>query len=180
MKKKLGPQTLLYPLPATLIGSLINEKPNFMTAAWCSICSHKPPSICVAIHKSRYTLEGIKENQTFSVNIPNRRLVEKVDFCGTHTGRKEDKSRIFKVFYGRLKTAPMIEDCPLSIECKLRKIFEIDSHVIVIGEIVETYIDEECITEGKPDPKKIDPIVYLTSVRKYATLGEYIADAFKK
>ena len=65
-KIKLGPQTLLYPMPAVLIGANVNEKPNLMTAAWCGIASHEPPAVAVAVRKNRYTLEGIKKNETFS------------------------------------------------------------------------------------------------------------------
>ena len=177
-KKSLGPQTLLYPMPAVLVGSLVEGKPNFMTAAWCGIAAHKPPAICVAIHKSRYTLKGINENETFSINIPNRNIVEKVDFCGTHTGLKHDKSKIFNVFYGNLKTAPLAEECPVNLECKLINSLDVGSHMLVVGEIIDTFINEDCLVEGKPDPKRIDPLIYATSARKYCVLGDYIADAF--
>jgi len=177
-KSKLGPQTLLYPMPAVLVGSLVKGKPNFMTAAWCAIAAHKPPTISVAIHKSRYTLKGINEDKSFSINIPNRKLVEEVDFCGLYTGAKHDKSEIFNVFYGTLKTAPLIEECPINLECKLTNSLDVGSHIIVVGEIIETFVNNDCLSKGKPDPRKIDPIMYITSVRKYCVLGDYIADAF--
>ena len=69
-KTKLGPQTLLFPMPATLVGATVRGKPNFMTAAWCAIAAAKPPSIAVGINKTRYTLEGIREHGTFSINVP--------------------------------------------------------------------------------------------------------------
>ena len=178
MKRKLGAKTLLYPMPAVLIGSIVEEKPNFMTAAWCGIAAQNPPSIAVAIQKSRHTLKGIEEKACFSVNVPNSSLVKKVDFCGTHSGAKYDKSGVFKVFFGELKDAPMVEECPVNLECRLVKSVDIGSHVLIIGEIVETFVDEACLKEGKPDPKKIDPLIYATGVRKYAVLGDYIADAF--
>ena len=65
-KTKLGPQTLLYPMPAVLVGSIVDEKPNFMTAAWCGIACKKRPAISVAIRNSRYTLKGIEEKRSFS------------------------------------------------------------------------------------------------------------------
>lgn len=58
-KKKLGPETLLYPMPAVLVGAMVDAKPNFMTAAWCGIAASTPPAISVAIRPARYTLEGI-------------------------------------------------------------------------------------------------------------------------
>lgn len=177
-KQRLGPTTILYPMPALLIGSLVRNKPNFMTAAWCGIASRIPPAISVAIHKSRYTLKGINENKCFSVNVPNIKLIKKVDYCGTHTGLRHDKSKLFKVFYGNLKKAPMIEECALNLECKVIDEIELESHILIVGEIVETFINEDCIVDGKPDPKKIDPLIYATGIRKYCTLGDYAGDAF--
>jgi flavin reductase (DIM6/NTAB) family NADH-FMN oxidoreductase RutF len=151
MKKiKIGAKTVLYPMPAVLIGGMFKKKVNFMTAAWCSIVAQSPPAISVAIHKDRHTLKGIEENKTFSVNIPNRKIVKEVDFCGTHTGSKHDKSKMFTLFYGKLNTAPMIKECHINIECSLIKNIEIGSHILVIGEIAETYIDEDCLTNNKP------------------------------
>ncbi|MGD2038791.1 MAG: flavin reductase, partial [Desulfobacterales bacterium] len=91
MKKAIGPQTLLYPMPAVLVGALVDGKPNFMTAAWCGIAASKPPAISVGLQSARFTLEGIKANNTFSINIPSADLVEKVDFCGIYSGHKTDK-----------------------------------------------------------------------------------------
>ena len=45
---KMGAQTLLYPMPAVLVGAMVNEKANFMTAAWCGIAASTPPAISVA------------------------------------------------------------------------------------------------------------------------------------
>ena len=68
MKKvKIGPQTLLYPMPAVLVGAQVKGKPNFMTAAWCGIVASAPPAISVALRPARYTLDGISANKTFSI-----------------------------------------------------------------------------------------------------------------
>jgi flavin reductase (DIM6/NTAB) family NADH-FMN oxidoreductase RutF len=98
-KTKLGPQTLLYPMPAVLVGSLVDGKANFMTAAWCGIACMKPPAISVAIRSSRHTLKGIEEKRSFSINVPSTELVKKVDYCGIYSGAKKDKSMLFEVFY---------------------------------------------------------------------------------
>jgi len=178
-KIKLGPQTLLYPMPAILVGSNVNNKPNYMVSAWCSIVSHKPPAVSVALQKSRYTLTGIRKNETFSINVPSSNLVKKTDYCGLCSGKNKDKSRIFKTFYGKLKTAPLIQECPLNLECKVIHYLDLGSHTLVIGEIAETYIADDCITDGKPDPRKIDSLVYSPGTRGYYRIGEFVAEAFK-
>jgi flavin reductase (DIM6/NTAB) family NADH-FMN oxidoreductase RutF len=178
-KIKFGPQTLLYPMPAVLVGANINEKQNFMTAAWCAIAAQKPPAVSVALRKERYTLEGVRENGTFSINVPSSDMVKKTDYCGVYSGKKNDKSQIFKVFYGDLTTAPLIQECPLNLECKVIHYLDLGSHTLVVGEIIETYISEDCLTDGKADPGKIDPLIYAPGTTKYHRLGEDIGSAFK-
>lgn len=177
-KTKLGPQTLLYPMPAVLVGALVDGKANFMTAAWCGIACFKPPAISVAINTTRHTLKGIKENGTFSVNVPAADLVKVVDYCGIYSGRKSDKSKLFEVFFGESITAPLIEACPVNLECRVIHCLSIGTHDLVVGEILETHVTESCLTDGKADPEKIDPLVYSPAVQKYHRLGQVLAQAF--
>jgi flavin reductase (DIM6/NTAB) family NADH-FMN oxidoreductase RutF len=178
-KKKLGPQTLLYPMPAVLVGAVVDGKANFMTAAWCCIACFKPPAISVAVNTSRYTLKGIKQNRAFSINVPSADLVKEVDYCGIHSGAKRDKSTVFRVFFGELQTIPLIEECPVNLECELIESLNIGSHDLIVGEILETHITESCLTDGKADPEKINPLVFSPAVQKYHRLGPVIAQAFK-
>jgi len=177
-KIKLGPKTLIYPMPAVLVGAMVDGKPNFMTAAWCGIASYKPPCLSVAVRKARYTLKGIKEQGAFSINVPSCDLVKKVDFCGLYSGKDKDKSQIFETFYGTLETAPLIQKCPINLECKVIHSLDLGSHILVIGEIMETHISENCLKDGEIDPKKVDPLIYSPAVEQYQRLGEVIARAF--
>lgn len=177
-KQKLGPSTLLYPMPAVLVGAIVEGKPNFMTAAWCGIASHKPPAISVAVSKARYTLKGINEKSTFSINIPSSDMAEAVDFCGIYSGKKRDKSTVFDIFYGSLETAPLVSKCPVNLECKLIHSLDLGSHDLVIGEIVETYVNKQCLTNGSPDPGEIDPLIYTSKAQVYQRLGEVVGKAF--
>ncbi len=179
MKKAIGPQTLLFPMPAVLVGALVNGKPNFMTAAWCGIAAASPPAISVALQQARYTLEGLSANSTFSINIPSADLVEKVDYCGIYSGRKIDKSQIFRVDYGKLKTAPLIEECPVNLACQVIHSLDLKSHTLFIGEITETYVNEDCLTDEKADPAKIDPLIYTSVARQYQRLGEIVGRAWE-
>jgi flavin reductase (DIM6/NTAB) family NADH-FMN oxidoreductase RutF len=178
MKKAIGPQTLLYPMPAVLVGALVNGKANFMTAAWCGIAASKPPAISVALQPARFTLKGISANSTFSINVPSADLVEKVDYCGIYSGHKIDKSQIFQVEYGKLNSAPLIQECPVNLECNVIHSVDLGSHVLFIGEIMETYIDTDCMTDEKADPAKIDPLIYVNGARQYQRLGDVVGKAW--
>jgi flavin reductase (DIM6/NTAB) family NADH-FMN oxidoreductase RutF len=180
-KIKLGKQPLLYPLPALLIGSTVDNKPNVMAAAWCSLANMEPPMVCVAIQHIRHTYKGIKQNNTFSVNVPSTDFVVETDFCGITPGAKTDKIAAckFDVFYGILKTAPMIEQCPLNLECMVVHTIELGSHILVIGSIEEIYINEECMTNNKPDVSKIRPFSFTSGTElSYHEIGKSIARAF--
>ncbi len=184
MKKiALGPQTLIYPMPAFLIGATVGEKPNFMTAAWSGIAASTPPMITVALQHHRYTLKGIRENGVFSVNVASAELAGETDYCGLVSGTtKADKVKDcnFTIFYGKLKNAPLIEQCPVNLECKVVHTLALGSHTLVIGQIEEVYVSEDCMTDGEPDQTKIDPLLYVTGANKaYFRIGEKIGPAFK-
>jgi len=105
-------------------------------------------------------------------------IIKKTDYCGIYSGRKKDKSQIFKTFYGELKTAPLIYECPINLECKALHYLDMRTHILIVGEIIETYITKGCLTDGKVNPEKIDPPVYIRSTMKYHRLGEVFASAF--
>jgi len=181
-KTAVGPMTLLYPKPALLIGANIEGKPNFMTAAWAGIVNQKPPMLSVAIRRERYTYLGLEENQTFSVNIPSEDLVAETDYCGLVSGAKNDKSAVcgFTVFYGKLKTAPLIEQCPVNLECSLVQKVNFKTHVLCIGQIEKVHVNDECLTNGKPDVEKVRPLVFSSGVEyAYYGLGARLATGFQ-
>ena len=140
MKRKLGAKNCLYPMPTTLVGAMVEGKPTFITIAHVGIMD--PGSVSLGMNKMHYTNAGIKESGTFSVNIPTVEMVKETDYCGLVSGKNVDKAALFEVFYGNLKTAPMIEECPINMECRLVQTVDFPRHDIFIGEIVEAYCQE--------------------------------------
>lgn len=174
-KKAIGAGSYLYPMPTVLIGTLVHGKPNFITIGYCGIVNHEPPVFTFGSDKNHYSNLGIKQNGCFSVNLPSVKLLAQTDFCGTVSGRETDKSRLFKIFYGKLERAPMIDECPLTMECKLIKVDEtIGSHEIFLGEIVETYVENECLNNGIPDIAKLDPVLFSMYDWRYWKVGDNV------
>ena len=103
-KINLGSTIPAYPMPVSLVGTHVNGKPNFLAVAWFTMASYKPPRISIALGKGHYSNPGIKGNKTFSVCLPSEDMVEVTDYCGIVSGKKHDKSKIFDLFYGELKT----------------------------------------------------------------------------
>lgn len=177
----MGPKTWLYPAPALLIGANVDGKPNFMAVAWGGIANSEPPMVAIAIRPNRYTHKGISQNSAFSVNIPSVDLVKEADYCGCTSGTKVNKAEAckFNVFYGKLGNAPLIEQCPVNLECKVAHTLELGSHSLFIGRIEETHISEDCLTDGKPDMNKLKPFIFLPEPNyQYLAFGEFIGKAF--
>jgi flavin reductase (DIM6/NTAB) family NADH-FMN oxidoreductase RutF len=131
-----------------------------------------PPNVAIALNKAHYTNQGIKDNKTFSVCIPSENIMKATDYCGIVSGLKADKSGVFDVFYGKLKTAPMIIECPVNLECSLDKVVDNGSHEIFIGDIVSTFTEEKYLTAGAIDTKKVNSFMLSLNDRIYYALGE--------
>ena len=175
-KITLGPMPYMSVMPTLLVGANVQGKPNYMTAAWATVACMAPPMVCVAINKMRYTARGIEENRTFSLNVPSLDQVVVTDHCGLVSGAHEDKSGVFRSFYGKLKTAPLAEECPVNIECRLFKSVDCGSHLLYIGEVVEIHAETSCVTDGKPDITKTNPIIYAQAA--YFSVGKQTEKAF--
>ena len=175
-KITLGPMPYMSVMPTLLVGATVKGKPNYMTAAWATVACMSPPMVCVALNRERYTVKGIDENKTFSLNVPSVKQVVETDHCGLVSGAHADKSMVFRSFFGKLKTAPLAEECPVNIECRLFTSVECGSHILYIGEVVEIHADKSCITDGKLDIGKVNPILYAQYT--YFSVGEQVEKAF--
>jgi flavin reductase (DIM6/NTAB) family NADH-FMN oxidoreductase RutF len=176
-KTELGPVNCLYPLPTTLVGVNVNGKPNYITIAHVGILDFG--SISLGMSKTHYTNTGIRENGTFSVNIPSVNMVRQTDYCGLVSGKKVDKAALFHNFYGTLGTAPMIRECPVSMECELVRTVDFPAHDVFVGTIVNTYCDPSVVTGGVVDVEKVQPILFSMNDRSYFRIGEKIAKAWE-
>ena len=179
MKKKLGGINVLYPTPTTIVGAIVDGKPNFITIAHIGIVNHaKPYLISLSMAKPHYTNAGIKENKAFSVNIPSENLVVETDYVGLVSGKKMDKSTVFEIFYGNLEKAPMIALCPINMECKLYDIYDTPTHDLFIGEIIETHADESVLKDGKVDLAMLKPLLFDMSSIQYWSIGNALANCW--
>lgn len=180
MKKSFN-GNLLSPLPVVLIGSIVNNRPNYMVVGYISPFNFGK-HIFFSLYKKRYTRIGIHENKTFSVNIPSESLLAEMNICGNKSGREVNKDELFETFYGELKTAPMIRQCPISIECELSDVLDYGVNEGIIGRVVKSYVDSKFLVEDdKLDFRKIHPIIWTTGGDyNYYKLGERIENEDQK
>ena len=161
----------IYPMPVVLAGAVVGGQANFLAVGWISRVNSRPPMLAMALNKTHHTNGGIREHKEFSINIPDVDLLEKVDYCGLVSGREADKSKLFDVFYGKLRSAPLIRECPLSLACTLVEMVSLPSNDLFIGEIVEAYAEENALTAGSPDITKMQPFTLTMPDNTYWKIG---------
>ncbi len=181
-KKLLKPQTLFVPLPAVMISCQSgDEKPNIITASWVGICCSEPPMISLALRKSRYSHSIIEKSREFVINLTTEELFKVTDYCGMVSGKDVDKFKETKLtpIKGAKIKAPLIKECPVNLECEVRKIIHLGSHDLFAAEIVAVHADPDYLDEQDcPDMNKFKPLIYCAKVREYwgglcVRLGKY-------
>ncbi len=177
MKRNLGPVNALYPSLTTIIGAVVEGRPNFLAVAHVGIMNHgQPQYLSFGINKAHHTNQGIHEHREFSVCIPGENLVVQTDYVGLVSGKNTDKSKVFELFQGELAHAPLIKGCPVCMECRLAQVVDFEAHEVFIGEIVATHADEGVLTEaGKIDIARVRPLLFDMASVKYWSLGAEVA-----
>lgn len=165
------------PFPGMIVGAMVYGKPTYTTVG-AGGCACLAPVLCVSLKNEHYITEGIRESNYFSINIPQSSLVKELDYCGIVSGKNIDKSKLFSEFYDGENTAPMIEECTLNFLCKVCDSKEINGFTMFFGDIVSVYVNEECLTEGKVDPLKVDPVIMMGF--NYCDLNSVIGRPFSE
>lgn len=183
-KVRFGQIPIVYPIPIVLAGALVHDRSNFETLGDVGIMGINPAIVYISSGKDHYTNLGILEHGTFSINFPQTELLTKADYCGTVSGHDVDKSQLFDIFFGELKTAPMIQECPVNLECKVIKEFCIKHRQVFVGEVAQAYANEEFVVHRKErrgiaDMIRLDPIIYSLDNRYYR-IGEPIGVGYEE
>ena len=164
MKAKKNPWAALFPCPVVLVTCLGSDgKPNIITLAWAGIVCSDPPTLGLGIRPQRHSYKLIEHSKEYVVNIPTVDILKEADFCGMVSGKNVDKfgqTGLTSVPAEKVKP-PVIKECPVNIECILKKKIPIGSHDLFLGEVVSVHIDQDILNEkGKLDFSKLAPFVY--------------------
>ena len=166
-----------YPWPMVMVSCVSPDgKPNIITIGASSVCSSAPPTIGIAVSPQRYSYRLIVETGDFGVNLPSPEQVEATDFCGTHSGRDMDKFAAagLSVQPPALIRSPLIAECPVSLECRLRDVVVLGSHHWVIGEMVAAHVDQRLLdAQGRFSPSAQHALFCFGG--DYRRVGEQIA-----
>lgn len=173
-KKELKPSTMLNPVPVVMVSSGDMEHSNIFTAAWTGTVCSEPPMVYISVRKSRYSHGLISEKGSFVINLVGKDTVRACDFCGVRSGRDVDKFRELGLTKteGKKTGIPMIEECPVNLECKVTQVLELGSHDMFLATVEAVYVDGALMDDkGAVDLVKADLVAY--SHGEYFDLGKY-------
>ena len=168
---------MLYPLPAVMVSTADKHgNSNILTIAWTGTVCTNPPMAYISVRPERYSYHMIKESGEFVINLTTERLAHAADYCGVRSGRDVDKWKECGLTRGTassLEYAPVIEEAPVHIECKVKEIRELGSHHMFLAEVTAVQADESYMdAKGKFDLNKTGLIAY--SHGAYMDLGKQL------
>lgn len=171
------PGNMVYPLPAVMV-SCQDEKgfANIITIAWTGTICTNPAMLYISVRPERYSYSIIKNTGEFVINLTTKELIKAVDYCGVRSGRDVDKFKEMNLTAkkaNQLNYAPIIEEAPVNIECKVKEIMPLGSHHMFIAEVVGVNIEDMYLNEnGKFELNHSNLIIY--SHGEYYGLGELL------
>lgn len=171
-KKNLGSLLALYPKPMTVVGAEVNGKVNWLVVGHTGIIGHD--RIMVSMSKAHYTNQGIRKSKKLSVNLVSEAMLDKADYVGSVSGADTDKSKVFAYHMGE-NGSPVIDEAPITMECKVEDIYETEGFESFVCSIVNTYASEDVLDkEGKLDYTKLKPVLFEFPTYSYLATGEII------
>ncbi len=181
-KKSLGAADIFFPGPIAMIVIGEENQYNIVTAALLGLVNCAPPMLSFTISKSRYSTGLLKEHKQVSINIASAAQMEVADYCGLVSGKNKDKIKTAHLTLEKTadQQAPIIKESPFHYVGRVVKEIEFQEMVMYIMAIEDVIIDQDKLDEkGKIDIKKVDPLVYCTTVREYWSLNEKLGEGYK-
>lgn len=166
---------LIAPVPPVMVSCGDMENSNILTIGWTGIINTIPPKTYISVRKSRHSHSLIKESGEFVINLTPTNLVKQADYCGIYTGKKVDKFKKCNFTKGEAQnvSCPIINESPLSLECKVFQIIELGTHDMFMADIVGVDVDESIIDKnGKLRLDKANLTAYAHG--EYFELGKKI------
>lgn len=176
MSKQKIPNIPYGPYAAVIVGAVVNGRPTYTTVGAYGVVSQRPV-LYVSVKNTHYITPGIRESGFFSVNVPNAAHVAETDLCGMVSGGVKDKSGVFTAFYDAAGGAPLAGECPVNYLCRVVRSIPVYDFTMFLGEIVAAYAEESCLSGGRPDAARVDPILMMDT--GYFRLRERIGGVFR-
>lgn len=179
MRKNFGAKPYCYPQPVFVLAAYDeNGVPCAMNAAWGGISEVSEITMCIS--EEHKTTKNILARGAFTVSMATAAQTVACDYVGVVSGN-DVPDKFERAGFHALKSefvdAPMIEELPMALECRLTS-YDPESCRLV-GEIVNVSADESVLGEnGRIDVRKLDPITFDPIGMTYMRLGDVVGKAF--
>ena len=167
--------TLLNPEPPVLVSCGSMEAANLITIGWTGTICTQPSMVSISVRPERYSYQLIKDSGEFVINLPTRKLVRAVDWCGVKSGRDCDKFAEMKLtpLPASTVSCPILAESPVNLECQVTQVIPLGSHDLFLAKVTAVDVDEALLDEkGKLCLERADLIVY--SHGEYFSLGKQL------
>ncbi len=167
--------TLLNPEPPVLVSCGSMEAANLITIGWTGTICTQPSMVSISVRPERYSYQLIKDSGEFVINLPTRKLVRTVDWCGVKSGRDYDKFAEMKLtpLPASTVSCPILAESPVNLECQVTQVIPLGSHDLFLAKVTAVDVDEALLDEkGKLCLERADLIVY--SHGEYFALGKQL------
>lgn len=172
MKKNIGSQLALYPMPVTVVGAMNGDKPTWTLVAHVGIIGHD--RVLVSLAAPHFINGIIKQGRKLSINVVDEGILPEADYAGSVSGSKTDKSNLFAYLLGDAG-APVITKAPLSLECSVEDIYNTPGFESFICTIDNTYVEEEHLNaDGKVNYHTLKPVLFEFPTYEYLKTGDVL------
>ena len=179
MKKNIKHDMIMAPLPVLIIGTYDeNGIPNAMNAAWGTQCDMNKITVFLSKHK---TTDNLELNKEFTVAFATKDTLEISDYFGIESGHKLNKIEKAGVHVKKAEfvDAPLIEEYPVTLECKMTALNDDGGDYRLVGEVVNIVAEESVLDEnGHIDLKKLEVIAFDSAHNTYRVIGDEVGRAF--
>jgi len=165
--------TQWFPMPAALVTCMLpNGRANVMGIGYVGFCCWQPPTVCLGINTARYSGEVIRDARTFVLALPDEEHVLNMDYCGFISGIDRDKFAAagFTTRPANSVSAPLINECPINLECELISVTPVGSHDLYLGRVIETHVNPSYASGCE----SLHPIILVS--RRYMAADHFVAD----
>lgn len=177
MKKNIGTNLALYPTPLVVVGTMVENKPNYALVGHLGIMGHD--HIMISLSDTHYTNKGIIETSSLSVNIVDEAMLKKADYVGTVSGIKTDKSSVFEYYTGETGS-PIVAESPVVMECKVEDIYKTEGFENFICKIIAVHAEESVLNEdGRIDYGVLKPVLFEMPTYQYIRTGDIIGNCMQ-
>jgi flavin reductase (DIM6/NTAB) family NADH-FMN oxidoreductase RutF len=160
-------------MPAAFVTTRDEDgRDNVMGIGYVGFTCWQPPILYLGMNTARHSGGVIQRTGSFVVALPDPDHVPHLDYCGFVSGATTDKFAEAGLTTSPASrvAAPLINECPVNLECRLDQVIRLGSHDLFLGEVLETHLATELARGDVP----LTPVILCS--RRYMAASRILCD----